>query len=158
MLKMLSFSFLCSILAITNIGGYTSHMSLVDYFSAASSVYVIVDGAEQKCSPEQTKQIVACLEKMLTAEGAYEMPAFGVSIHNLTVQEMQKGYWVKFVFEKEQEHNCMPFTELVFQVNPTHYGFNMIRKVEGLYQGRCFYYNLAAPMQPLWDCLKNMHM
>ena len=35
-----------------------------------------------------------------TINGALEMPAYGVSLNNLTVQEMQKNLWLEFDFGK----------------------------------------------------------
>ncbi len=48
-----------------------------------------------------------------TINGALEMPAYGVSLNNLTVQEMQKNLWLEFDFGKRLEHNEMPFEKLL---------------------------------------------
>ena len=53
------------------------------------------------------RKIMDCWNE--TVKGAHDMPAFGVSINNLTVKEMQKGVWLEFDFKKQLEHNGMPY-------------------------------------------------
>lgn len=154
MMKMLSLYLLWSILSVVNIGGYAQPMELKDFFAQATGIYCLVEGKETKCNTWQFKEIVNCLEQLLTADGSYEMPAFGVSMHKLTIEQMKQGVWLRFVYEKEHMHNNMPFTELLIKVEPSYAGFNIIRKYNGEYTGRCFYYQTPCTMQSLWELLK----
>ena len=77
-------------------------------------------------------------------EGAHQMPAFGVSIDRLTREELKKGLWVEFDFEKELKVWEMPFEKLLVNINKDFFGFNIIRyTAEYGYDGRCFYLDLV---------------
>lgn len=71
-----------------------------------------------------------------------EMPAFGVSLHNETINAITSGLWVEFVFDKAYSYNEMSFDSLLINVDKNFNGFNIIRKHEGQYSGRCFYIDL----------------
>ena len=90
-----------------------------------------------------------------TINGALEMPAYGVSLNNLTVQEMQKNLWLEFDFGKRLEHNEMPFEKLLVHVDKGYYGFNLIRYNSAVgYDGRCFYLDLNGKnMDNLYELL-----
>ena len=68
-------------------------------------------------------------------------PAYGVSLHDLTVKEMQKGKWLKLNFSSQQEINGLPFSALLFQQEEC-YGLNLIREYDNKYDGRCIYLSL----------------
>ena len=70
------------------------------------------------------------------------MPAFGVALHNDTIEVMTKGIWVEFIFDNTKSHNEMLFDSLLINVVGEHSGFNIIRKYQGQYEGRCFYVDL----------------
>lgn len=74
---------------------------------------------------------------------ALPMPAFGVSLDQLTREEMKTGNWVEFVFDGRCEFNEMPFERLLVKVEEGSCGFNIVRYLsdEG-YSGRCFYLQL----------------
>ena len=76
--------------------------------------------------------------------GANQMPAFGVSLDELTRQKLSEGLWVEFYFKKGCFCAEMPFDRLLIEVVDTFRGFNLIRHTEGKYQGRCFYLDLAG--------------
>lgn len=69
------------------------------------------------------------------------MPAFGVSLHDLTVEDMKKGDWLKINFSNTQTINELPFEALLFRLDEC-YGINLIRQTEGKFQGRCIYLDL----------------
>lgn len=69
------------------------------------------------------------------------MPAFGVSLHNETLNEMKNGNWLKINFEQEQIKNGLNFNSLLFKLEETQ-GFNLIRSYENKYEGRCLYLDL----------------
>ena len=82
---------------------------------------------------------------------ARPMPAFGVSLDAETRDAMKNGTWIEFVFDSTQAHNDMPFDALLINVVPEHTGFNIVRKYQGKYDGRCFYVDIQGNMQPLYD-------
>ena len=69
------------------------------------------------------------------------LPALGVSLHNLTVEEMKSGNWLELNFGNEQTKNNLPFTSLLIKLEQTG-GFNLIRKHNEKYDGRCLYLQL----------------
>ena len=66
------------------------------------------------------------------------MPAFGVSLHNQTLNDLQTETWLEIVFSKEQIVNDLPFNSLLFKLDEA-YGINLIRKYNNKYEGRCLY-------------------
>ena len=82
---------------------------------------------------------------------ARSMPAFGVSLDNETRDAMKNGTWIEFVFDSTQSHNDMLFDSLLINVVPEHTGFNIVRKYQGKYEGRCFYLDIQGNMQPMYD-------
>ena len=66
------------------------------------------------------------------------MPAFGVSVHNETLNAINSGSWLQVNFEKELSENQLSFTSLIFKLEKTG-GINLIRKYKGLYEGRCIF-------------------
>lgn len=75
-------------------------------------------------------------------EGSHQMPAFSVSIDELTRKEMEMGVWLEFVFDGVGYNSEMPFETLLVQTKRDYYGFNIIRKYNDKYDGRCFYVSL----------------
>lgn len=74
---------------------------------------------------------------------AHQMPAYGVSLHNQTVEELRSGVWTEFTFSQQYCNNGMPFEKLLVNVQPEFSGFNVIRYNSGAgYDGRCFYFSL----------------
>lgn len=105
-------------------------------------VYTAGDIKSYKSGTEEYSGIISCWYEMI--EHAYEMPAFGVSLNNETLEAMNSGRWIEFEFDKKQEYNGMPFEKLLIQVESVFKGFNLIRfNRENGYSGRCFYFNLV---------------
>lgn len=74
-------------------------------------------------------------------ENSILLPAIGVSIHNLTVEEMKVGNWLQINFSSEQNINGLPFHALLLKLEETG-GINLIRLYNGKYDGRCLYLSL----------------
>lgn len=98
-------------------------------------------------------QILNEFEK--TTQNSYQMPALGVSIHNLTIQQQKQGTWLEFMFETTIFNCEMPFDAILIKIEPDSYGLNLIRKFQGKYEGRCFYLNLENSTTNLYDFLIN---
>ena len=113
-------------------------------FTAAESLNVYNEGELTviEKTDEKFDDIILGWSHMI--EGAHDMPAFGVSINDLTLKELRHGLWVEFVFGEEYESNGMPYKKLLINVQKGFYGFNLIRyTAERGYDGRCFYYDLV---------------
>ena len=66
------------------------------------------------------------------------MPAFGVSLHKETLNELKKGKWLKISFSKLITKNGLSFDSLLIKLEETR-GCNLIRLFNGKYEGRCLY-------------------
>jgi len=71
-------------------------------------------------------------------ESARVMPAFGVSLHKETMEELKNGYWLKINFNSNQNVNGLIFDSLLIKLETT-YGVNLIRGLNGVFEGRCIY-------------------
>ncbi len=91
-------------------------------------------------------------------DGVHEMPAFGVSLNKQTVEAMNDGLWVEFVFDKQYTHSGMSFEKLLVNVEKEWQGFNIIRyNADDGYSGRCYYYDLVGKdMSQFYDILANL--
>ena len=69
------------------------------------------------------------------------MPAFGVSLHDETQNEMMFAEWLKVNFSCEQTKNGLKFNSLLFKLEEVQ-GFNLIRYFNNRYEGRCLYLDL----------------
>ena len=66
------------------------------------------------------------------------MPAFGVSLHDETLNALNDGTWLQINFEKPLNENGLPFESLLFKLEKTG-GINLIRKHNNRYEGRCVF-------------------
>lgn len=130
---------------------------LYDFFTNSNRITLYKNGKNQtyeKSSPEYTAILDSFLE---TIRDSNEMPAFGVSLHDLTVKSMEQGTWIKFEFPEQMEHSEMPFDALLVNVVANWQGFNIIRELDGEYTGRCYYLDLnQGTMQELYDTCENI--
>lgn len=127
---------------------------LPEIFSEAQMVKVYNDGQEIVMSQQVKSDFDTLFVEAL--DGARQMPAFGVSIHKLTVEEMKSGIWVKFIYQQTMEADGMPFDELLVHVQKDMHGVNIIRGNGGSYNGRCFYLDLNGTLDEVYDFLANL--
>lgn len=129
-----------------------------EVFDCAEIINVYNKGAKISYSSgdKEYKEILACWNEMI--DGAHDMPAFGVSLDNYTKEEMKKGLWVEFDFEKVLKCSGMPFEKLLVSVEKDSQGFNLIRYNSDYgYNGRCFYLDLVGKnMGDFCDLLLNL--
>ena len=74
-------------------------------------------------------------------KNSFLLPAFGVSLHQETLNERENGVWLQINFKKEQTKNGLNFNSLLFKLEKTQ-GFNLIRLYENRYEGRCLFLDL----------------
>ena len=133
-------------------------MELNEIIATSESINIYNDGDvtvyQQKESPYNS--IIEGWMKM--CENAHEMPAFGVSLNNETVEVMNTGLWVEFVFDTVQSHNNRSFEQLLVKVEKEWQGFNIVRySAHGGYSGRCYFYDLNGKnMAQFYDILSNL--
>ena len=86
------------------------------------------------------------------------MPAFAVSLHDDTMQNVQNGLWIRFVFTAKIEVNGMPFDQLLITIEKDMHGFNVIRGNNGRFEGRCYYISLSDNLDNVYNFLTNKNV
>ena len=129
--------------------------SFCDVVGKSYQIQIIYDGKNQTYSRNDDlfKDIIG---EMLSIFGeGREMPSLGVSLDNLTREEMKNGIWIQLDFEDEIVYSGMPFDSLLFKLENNSYGLSVIRKYQGLYEGRCFYFDLSENYNQLIEVIVN---
>lgn len=130
---------------------------LQDCFSESCSIVLNIDGESKDTfvGDEDYMKILNTFNEMI--DGSHQMPALGVSIHELAIEGRKHGTWLEFNFDKTYCFNDLPFDALLIEIEPNFGGFNLIRRVDGRYDGRCLYLNLNNKnMQVLYDLLHSI--
>ncbi len=123
-------------------------------FPEADEIYVYREGQVIRCAQggDEYDRIMAVWQS--TLEECRQMPAFGVSLNDMTVKAMQKGVWIEFRYSGVCECQGMGFERLAVNVVGSFKGFNIVRYCDGLYEGRCYYVDLVrGDMSEVYDCL-----
>ncbi len=110
-------------------------------FDDCIGIKLYKDGKE-KIINKDSKEFEKILQLwQITVNAGYEMPAFGVSIHELTMKDLQNGLHIEFLFDGVMYHNEMPFDSLLVKLQENQGGYQLIRHTDNKYQGRCLYIN-----------------
>ncbi len=130
--------------------------SITNYFSKASAITIIENGTKTSYlkGDDKFEEILSSLSKITS--GAHDMPAYGVSLDKDTKKAIESGLWLELEFKAPETFNELQFESLLFEVNESYQGFNLIRKNNNTYDGRCFYLNLKGNMKHLYATLKNI--
>ena len=125
-------------------------------FGCVTKMEVIIENNKTVITKDNKRfdNILDTLKRI--TEHAHDMPAFGVSLDNLTKEEMKKGTWLELKFDNTYEYNYMPFDSLLIKIEKDIYGFNLIRGNNGIYEGRCFYLSLNGSMNDLYEIMKTI--
>ena len=129
---------------------------LTDSFSVAHKMVVTIESKDYEFEKGNDKFEDALKTLKEITLHSHEMPAFGVSIDEYTRKDRQKGIWMELVFDSPCKHEGMDFDSLLINVTENAYGFNLIRKVNGKYDGRCFYLSLDNSTKPLYTLLNEL--
>ena len=126
---------------------------LTDSFAQYSQMVITIENEQYSLEKgnDKAEVILKALKKI--TKNANEMPAFGVSIDDLTREDMRCGVWLELVFDVPCKYEGMDFDALLIKVEKNNYGFNLIRKNNGKYDGRCFYLSLDGSMDDLYDMI-----
>ena len=151
----MKFLAICSIFLLLFLPGgkVQSVENVADSFNYANKIQVIIDNekTELNLGDEKFNLVLNVLNKI--TEYAHDMPAFGVSLDELTKEEMKSGLWLELEFETTMIYNEMPFEALLIKVEKDISGFNLIRRNNGNYEGRCFYLSLDGSMNELYELI-----
>ena len=124
---------------IDNTNSFTEIMKNIESFN------IYKNGTKQKIN-KNNKNFELITEKLAeNFSQARIMPAFGVSLHNDTIQALQNNIWLEINFNTEQTLNDLSFSSLLFKLEET-YGINLIRKYNNSYSGRCIYLDFMQQM------------
>lgn len=151
---MLTKIFLCLTLLFS--GGQMQSNSITNYFLKASAITIIENGTKTSYlkGDDKFEEILSSLSKITS--GSHDMPAYGVSLDKDTKKATESGLWLELEFKTPETFNELPFESLLFEVSANYEGFNLIRKNNNTYDGRCFYLNLKGNMKHLFATLKNI--
>lgn len=139
---------LCRILLIfvllfSNIGSIEMNdNNILEIMTTANEIIIYNNNQEVSFEPDSQEFNKIVEELSNLSQSSREAPAFGVSLHNETIAAMEEGLWIEANFNKTISHNDMPFDSLLIQVVGEYSGFNIIRKYDNKYEGRCFYVDL----------------
>ena len=132
--------------------------NITDSFDVAQKMNITIENmtAQLNKGDDKFEQIIVVLKNV--TKHAHDMPAFGVSLDDLTINEMKEGIWLELVFNEPYVFNEMPFEALLIKVEKDIYGFNLIRKNNGKYDGRCFYLSLNESMNDLYEKINSLNL
>ena len=133
-------------------------MELNEIISSSESINVYNDGVVTSYKQNETPYNKIVEGWKVLCENAHEMPAFGVSLNNETIEARKVGLWVEFVFNKQYSHSSMTFEKLLLKVEKQWQGFNICRfSAENGYSGRCYFLDLVGKnMSHFYDILVNL--
>ena len=120
---------------------YDNENSLVDIIDHIESFEVFENGNIRLINNKQEDflKMKSNLKDLFSSSRL--MPAFGVSLHDETLNEIKKDSWLKINFESIVEKSGLPFSSLLFKLEEVQ-GFNLIRQYNNKYEGRCLYLDL----------------
>ena len=125
--------------------------SICDYFSNISNIATYTnEGKSLYFRGDDKFEALLSALKTIT-DNSHDMPAYGVAQDKDVIEAKKNGTWIELVFDKTEIFNEMPFDALLIEVKSEDSGFNLIRKHNGKYDGRCFYLSLSGNMKPLFD-------
>lgn len=126
-----------------------------DVVGKSYQIQIMYDGENQTYSRNDNLFMDIIGEMLSIFEESREMPSLGVSLDNLTREEMKNGIWLQLDFEDEIVYSGMPFDSLLFKLENNSYGLSVIRKYQGLYEGRCYYFDLSGNYNQLIEVIVN---
>ena len=119
-----------------------NEISICDCLQFVESFDVFCNGNITKFQPDNDEFLIIKQRLIDIFQSARLMPAFGVSLHNETLNELKYNKWLQINFKKEQTKNGLIFNSLLFKLEQTS-GFNLIRLYNNKYEGRCIYLDLG---------------
>ena len=132
-----------------------TYNNLEEVFADSYQIDLLINNEkyEYDNNDQEYYKILVLFDEMLT--GSRQDPALGVSLDNETRKAIKNGVWLEFNYDITRYNNDLPFDSLLIEVNQNYGGFNIIRKYNNKYEGRCFYINLEnnSRMNKLYNYL-----
>ncbi len=119
-----------------------SFFEAVDVLPYVESSSLLSDGTEIVLTEEEQTSLEAQVFQML--ENSRTLPAFGVMFGDMFQDYISQGNFVSLKFGKVLELSGLPFDELVFKVDSQAQGFDLVRGMNGVFQGRCIHVDLMG--------------
>ena len=124
----------------------------LDVLKNADSFFVYNKGEKVKAD-----RVEFLREFLKMAENCYYMPCIGVAKDDVIKKALKDGYWVEFCFDKIAEYADQSFTSLLMHIRPKFNGFNVVRGIDGVYEGKTFYLSLAIDSTEFFNHLKEKY-
>lgn len=132
-----------------------SFFETVDVLPYVQSADLLVNGNDVVLTEDEQAQLRQQVIDLF--EDSHTMPAFGVMFDEQFHEVVKDGTFVSLKFGRIMEVNELSFDELVFQVSPDFYGFNLFRGMHGIFEGRCIYIDLnGKTMQEFSDFINTL--
>lgn len=145
------------VLLFGNLSTIPMDNNILEVMSSAQEIIIYQDNEKTKIQYTEDNFATISNELIKLSATCREAPAFGVSLHEETLEAIQSGLWIELKFSKTITHNEMPFEALLIQVVGEYTGFNIIRKFDDKYEGRCFYVDLIdSDLSSLEEILKSI--
>lgn len=133
-------------------------MEIQQVFTESEKINVYNDGTKKSFSRQSAEygKIFDCWQDTISL--SRQMPAFGVSLNDDTVQAMKRGVWLEFEFAETKCVSEMCFDKILVYVMEGYQGINLVRNLNGQgYSGRCYYLDLNGKnMTKMYDLLANL--
>lgn len=117
-----------------------SFFQVSDVLPLAENVQLLQEGKQIVLSQENQIELRSQVEALFN--DSRTMPALSVVFGDEFNEILQNGTFVSVKFDKTFQINDLPFDELIFQVTPESFGFNVFRGNSDIVQGRCIYVDL----------------
>ena len=130
--------------------------NLTNYFFESSKLTIFQNSVKTTFVNGDDKYELVLEALNLICKNSHEMPAFSVAEHKNTIDALGSGTWLELEFDTTKTYNEMPFDSLLIEVDSNFSGFNLIRKYNGKYDGRCFYLNLSSNMEYLFNTINKI--
>lgn len=132
-----------------------SFFEAIDVLPLVTNYNLFVNGNVVELTETEMQGLQEQVQKMF--EGSHTMPAFGVVTNDIYQEDIKSGYFISMKFDCPIQINDLPFDELVFRVEKDFHGFNLMRGMNGIFQGRCIYIDLQErTMEELYDYIESL--
>lgn len=112
--------------------------SMIDCLNYIDSFFIFENGKRKEIKKANVEFDIIYNKIENLFYNSHLMPAFGVSLHNETLNAIKCESWLQINFSKEMIKNDLPFNALIFKLEETS-GINLIRLHNKKYDGRCIY-------------------
>lgn len=121
-------------------------VKFIDVLTSADTITVYKNGNKVDINKEEFNR-----QFRFMVEHAYYMPGMGIAKDSIIQKELKKGYWVEFGYLSKKTFAEYDFTSLILRLQPDLDGFNVVRGVNGKYEGKTFYLKLATMSTDFYD-------